>query len=89
MVERLIQILNGIPSDKVAHFAGGAILAGAGAIVGPWTSLGLVMFAGVGKEIWDATSGRQFGHVGDAWDVVATTLGGVPVWVAMRFGGFL
>lgn len=82
-LESLLRRLGRIPADKVLHFAGGAILAGLGGIISPNVSLWLVVAAAVGKELYDGTLGRRYGHASDPMDALATVLGGLPVWVVM------
>ena len=83
MIERILSRLGQIPPDKVLHFAGGAILAGLGGLVGPSFSLWLVVAAAVGKEAYDGTIGRKYGHQSDPYDALATILGGFPVWLIL------
>ena len=86
MIERLLALLNRIPADKVAHFAGGSIVAAVGFLAGPFVSLYLVLAVGLGKELWDSFNPP---HVADPWDLVATLLGGLPVWCAVVLSRWL
>ncbi len=67
-------------SDKVVHFAAGAILAGVGSALGLWGAIGLPVALGAAKEVWDHFNPP---HAADPWDFVATVLGALPVLFAM------
>ena len=75
MIENILSKLNSIPSDKVYHFAGGAIVfAATVAFIGAKYALALVIIVGVLKEIYDAINKDK--HTADIWDAIATALGG-------------
>lgn len=72
LIEKIIQFLNGIPSDKIYHCLGGVILFAIGQLFGQ--GLMLAVIGAVVKEIYD----RQHpNHTPDVWDAVATILGGL------------
>lgn len=72
MLERLIELANSVPSDKVAHFVGGVVLF----FIGQFWGYGLALAAigAVGKEIYDHFHPN---HTADWKDALATILGGV------------
>lgn len=74
-MERLLSFLNGIPADKVAHFASGAVLFAVFALFTgwEWALVGVAMTA-TAKEVYDYLH-RDI-HTPDVLDAVATTLGG-------------
>ncbi len=76
----LFEHLNKIPSDKVAHFAGGGIIAAVAGLAGIGASLGCTAAIAVAKELWDRTRPN---HTADPMDALATIAGGIPVWVLM------
>lgn len=98
MIEKILQALAKIPADKIAHFAGGSILAAAGLLVGHLldgafgtpdylAALGLFMTApvvGLAKETWDLWHPP---HVSDGLDLLATVAGAFPVWIAFFVAG--
>ena len=75
MIEAILQRLNAIPADKVAHFASGVILfAAAMPFIGPRYAMALVILTSIAKAIYDAFH-RDI-HTPDVFDAVATSLGG-------------
>lgn len=76
MIEKILQRLNAIPADKVAHFASGVILY---ALVMPalnaWLAFLIVAIVALVKEGYDYAN-RDI-HTPDIWDAAATTLGGL------------
>jgi len=62
-----------IPTDKILHFLGGAVIS----LVfgGGWLGVAAALVVGIGKELWDLAHPKA--HTADAWDAVATVLGGV------------
>lgn len=76
MIEAILQRLNAIPADKVAHFASGVILfALSFHLVGAFIAFGIVALAAFGKEIYDWFNKDT--HTPDAYDALATMLGGL------------
>lgn len=70
--------LNRIPHDKALHIIGGVILFAVGHYFLGWQfGLGLAIFAGAAKELWDwySKSGTP-----DGMDFVATAAGGLLGW---------
>lgn len=79
MLESLLTRLNSIPSDKVMHFASGAVVFTMFLpFIGPYYAMLAVIIVAIGKEVYDAM--HQDKHTADIWDAVATTLGGVLVF---------
>lgn len=78
MIARLLSFLNTIPADKLAHFAGGAVLASAGLMVGlpVWLVTYLLIVIALGKEAYDYFHPD---HTPDVFDALATMLGGATV----------
>ena len=72
MIEKILAILNSIPSDKVAHCLGGVVLFAIGQLFG--YGLFLAVLGAITKEIYDY---RHPNHTADWKDAVATTLGGL------------
>ena len=79
-LETLLQAAGRIPQDKLLHFAAGSIFAMVGMAFGPLWSLLLVTGVGLGKEVYDAAHPM---HTADPLDLMATVLGGLPVWLAV------
>jgi VanZ family protein len=73
MIEKILAILNSIPSDKVAHCLGGVVLFAIGQLFG--YGLALAILGAVVKEIYDYFHPES--HTADIYDAVATTLGGL------------
>ena len=73
MIEKILAILNSIPSDKVAHCLGGVVLFAIGQLFG--YGLFLAVLGAITKEIYDYF--HQDKHTPDVWDAVATTLVGL------------
>ncbi len=77
--------------DKVAHFAGGSLLALAGLLCGiRWghdlamaLTLALPISLGFAKELWDA---KHPPHQADPADFLATVGGAIPVWLGFLIG---
>jgi len=69
-----------VPTDKILHFCGGALISlGVTVVLGPVAGVCAALIVGCAKEwVWDAWMKR--GNF-EAWDAVATTLGGVAVAV--------
>ena len=72
MIEKILAILNSIPSDKVAHCFGGVVLFAIGQLFG--YGLFLAVLGAITKEIYDY---RHPNHTADWKDAVATILGGL------------
>ena len=72
MIEKILAILNSIPSDKVAHCLGGVVLFAIGQLFG--YGLFLAVLGAITKEIYDYLHPN---HTADWKDAVATTLGGL------------
>jgi hypothetical protein len=66
-----------IPQDKIKHFAVGLVISLSTMWIHPLLSLLLVTAAAVGKEIYD----HFYGGTVDKWDIVATVLPYVPVYI--------
>ena len=73
MIEKILNFLNNIPSDKIYHCLVGVILFAIGQLFG--YGLLFVVVGAIGKEIYDYF--HQDKHTPDVWDAVATTLGGL------------
>lgn len=74
-IETILQKINSIPTDKVAHFASGVICyAVVLPIFGEWPALMIVALSAASKEVYDYLH-RDI-HTPDVLDAVATTLGG-------------
>jgi glycopeptide antibiotics resistance protein len=73
MIEKILAILNSIPSDKVAHCLGGVVLFAIGQLFG--YGLALAILGAVTKEIYDYFHPEK--HTADVKDAIATTLGGL------------
>lgn len=73
MIEKLINLANSIPSDKVAHCLGGVILFAIGQLFG--YGLALAVIGAVVKEIYDYM--HKDTHTPDVWDAIATIIGGL------------
>jgi glycopeptide antibiotics resistance protein len=73
MIEKILAILNSIPSDKVAHCLGGVVLFAIGQLFG--YGLALAILGAVTKEIYDYLHPEN--HTADVKDAIATTLGGL------------
>jgi len=69
--------------DKLAHFAGGTVLAGIGAIWCLPFAMALPVALGFAKELWDL---KHPPHQASIWDFMVTVAGGVPIWVAYMMG---
>lgn len=74
MIERVLSILNGIPSDKVAHFASGVLLFAAVQWIDPYAAFWVVVLAGTAKEFYDKLHTDI--HTPDMYDAIVTALGG-------------
>ena len=72
MIEKILAILNSIPSDKVAHCLGGVVLFAIGQLFG--YGLFLAVLGAITKEIYDYFHPN---HTADWKDAVATILGGL------------
>jgi len=70
----LLNWLNSIPADKVAHFAVGVLIYAPLHFIGPVVGLMGVAVAAVGKEVYDIANKSH--HTPDVWDAVATMVGG-------------
>ena len=80
MFETVLQRLNNIPADKVAHFAAGVVLFALFVhIINPINSLLVVSAIGVGKEIYDNQNKDK--HSVELLDALATILGGFVGYV--------
>ena len=73
MIEKILAILNSIPSDKVAHCLGGVVLFAIGQLFG--YGLALAILGAITKEIYDYLHPES--HTADVKDAIATTLGGL------------
>jgi len=71
----LLNWLNSIPADKVAHFAVGVLIYAPLHFLDPVVGLIGVAVAAVGKEVYDLANKSR--HTPDVWDAVATVLGGI------------
>lgn len=85
--DKIVGWLNRISADKYKHFAVGAVLAAvvqlAGELILPkWASLvasvAIVAMAAIVKERFDEQVDRS--------DIIATSLGGLVVWIAYLIG---
>lgn len=71
------ELVNKIPKDKLLHFVAGVLIYSASAwLIGYW-AIGLVVIAGVGKEVYD----YYYGGTEDVYDALVTIAGGVVVLV--------
>ena len=68
-----------VPQDKAWHFLGGQLVALAGLPFGLWTSVVIVLFMAVGKEVYDQEHPQT--HSCEVLDAVATLSGGIPIWL--------
>ena len=68
-----------MPKDKLLHFIAGLAIALASIYLGLWASVAIVFITGLFKETWDWFNPP---HTVDILDLVATVMGGIPVWVA-------
>ena len=72
--------MNSLPTDKILHFAVGALIGlAATVILNPVAGVTAALLAGCAKEwVWDAWMKRgEF----DPWDAFATAIGGLTVSV--------
>lgn len=67
------QILEKIDKDKLLHFVAGSLVYASTSWFLGYYALGLVVVVAVGKEVYD----NYYNGTVDAWDAVATVLGGV------------
>ena len=67
------QILEKIEKDKLLHFVAGSLVYASTSWFLGYYALGLVVVIAVGKEVYD----NYHNGTVDAWDAVATVLGGV------------
>ena len=83
MIASLLTFLNGIPDDKVRHFAGGALIALACIVLGLplWLAAAAVLIAAFGKEAYDYYHPKT--HTPDLYDALATLLGGATVLIPL------
>lgn len=72
MIEKILAVLNSIPSDKIAHCLGGVVLFAIGQLFG--YGLTLAIAGAIIKELYDHNYPN---HTADVWDAVATVLGGL------------
>jgi hypothetical protein len=63
-----------IPHDKMGHFIAGILIYAAVHFIDPFLALGVVVVAGIGKEIYDYINRDK--HTPDIWDAFATVAGG-------------
>jgi len=71
-MEKILNFLNAIPSDKVAHGLGGLVIYSfLNLFIFHIYSLILVIIIAIGKEIYD---GYKENHTRDAWDAFATAI---------------
>ena len=73
MIEKILAILNSIPSDKIYHCLGGVVLFAIGQLFG--YGLFLAILGAITKEIYDYLHPES--HTADVKDAIATTLGGL------------
>ena len=73
MIEKILAILNSIPSDKIYHCLGGVVLFAIGQLFG--YGLFLAVLGAITKEIYDYLHPES--HTADVKDAIATTLGGL------------
>lgn len=80
MIEKLLAFPARIPQDKLLHALAGALLACLfhGLPLG-W-NVALVGILAVCKEAYDHAHPD---HTADLWDVTATVLGALPVWLVL------
>jgi len=71
----LLNWLNSIPTDKVAHFAVGVLIYAPLHFIDPVVGLLGVAVAAVGKEVYDYL--HRDTNTPDIWDAVATMVGGI------------
>lgn len=86
MIERLLQAIGRLPSDKVLHFIGGMLIAQATFLFSPAWALVSPGLAGAIKEGYDHAHPN---HQADWWDWAWTVIGGLVGWglmAAMRVG---
>ena len=75
MIRSVLNRLNSIPADKVAHFAvGSALFALLLPFIGAPHSLAVTIFIGAAKEVYDAAHKET--NTPDVWDALATAAGG-------------
>lgn len=87
IINKIVGWLNKIGSDKYKHFAVGAVIAAVILMVGAlflpkWAALvasvAIVAMAAIVKEKIDATV--------DRYDILATSMGGLVVWIVYLIG---
>ena len=70
-----------MPTDKILHFCGGALIAAALWPFGGFWALGVVTLIAIGKEVRDA---HGFGTP-EVADAVVTVVGGAAMYVWLHF----
>ena len=71
----LLTIIPSIPHDKQGHFIAGVLAYSMMHFASPIIGLAVVIAMAIGKEIYDWY--HRENHTPEAWDAVATILGGV------------
>ncbi len=76
-MNKLLELLNKIPVDKQLHLGAGLVL-GLAFGATPLVALGVVVLAGVGKEMYDFVANKYMGTTHDVsvYDALATVIGG-------------
>lgn len=81
--DKLVQLINKIPLDKLLHFLAGLIIASFFAIIfGMKICLLPVIIAGFAKEFFD----KWVTGTWEWWDLVATCLGGLLIQLFVLLG---
>ena len=81
--DKLVQLINKIPLDKLLHFLAGLIIAAFFAIIfGMKVCLIPVIIAGFAKEFFDKLTTSTW----EWWDLVATCLGGLLIQLFVLLG---
>ncbi len=76
-MNKLVDLYNGIAIDKKLHLGAGLVL-GLAFGATPLVALGVVVLAGVGKEMYDFVANKYMGTTHDVsvYDALATVVGG-------------
>jgi len=76
-MNKLLELFNKIPTDKQYHLGAGLVI-GLAFGARPLLALGVVVLAGVGKEVYDFVANKYMGtnHDVSIYDALATVIGG-------------
>ena len=75
IMEKLLNLLATIPSDKVFHALGGVVIFAVFNFISLTVALVAVTLIAAAKELYDYTKPQN--HTCDTWDFIATCCGGL------------